>query len=963
MFAFFKSRSAERARCSQISSSLIFSAAETDDEVIMGHGKYSESYLSNWADLPNGKEIIQSNLQKNIAAALGLNESGFNLKSRTGFSSVGGENMEVSHKWEEGDNETIYLNNFAYKIKYNSVPYHAVMFYFEGYKKVVIENIAIVQEDPDYRAYAPIFAKNCDEVIIRNAYFAGAVGNTHIRIEGAKKVLIENVEIAGIDYLGTGKYRNGAGINISNGNSNVPMEPKLKWLTIQNCYIHDFSENDGNWRNQDAILLESPADGIIFNCYIENWLKDGGDGAIDSGHRNMDPEYSGHFFRIERNIIDDCSYTKSPGIGVPENNIMFWTNNLYINSFHDDYHDNTSQYFVNNTFILNSGDSKWFYELDSFKGNTFSQNNLIYKPAGAFQYFIDQNAALPVDKWKGYHSDYNVFRMGLYPSNKWISGDAQISSLEDWKNVGNEAHSVLDVREVLENNLLADNSGEFSDWSDDSPLGWIEIGEDADNKITQDLGKCKLVSAGSAVGIKQNSILTIGQLYKYSINITSVDSGSLRIGSGDASAVFTVPGIRVGYFTAYEKDFIIKRNAIPADITFDNIWVKQVSGYSSEDDYFINSGQGDYRLVLNSPAVNSGSSVYLSPDDARMKIAQDFNGAVRAGKPSIGAFEDYNFDSTSPIIPEPDPVPEPEPDPEPVPEPNPNPEPVPDPEPVVSLPENPPEQPENSNQPVPEIPEAPQESSQPEQPPEEIPAPVLPKTDSIITIPEFQEDVLEKEIPKIKNKAKPNKTVVDSKNIQLSVTADDNKGEENLKYIWQVLKGPANVVFANNGTNQAKQIEATFVVSGKYTFQVAVQDKDGHIAIDKTSEIVVESVPDQIKINSPNNTSFFIMPNKPYQFNFSAKDQFGESIKLKQFDWNVSGGGTIDKKSGLFIPDSKQKGIFDIFIQLEKSSSGKIQFMIVSPLSYRPQDPLAVKILRSFGGKLFSVMELVWGNK
>ncbi len=40
--------------------------------VIMEHGKYSESYMSNWAELPTGKELIQKNLAKNIKAGLAL---------------------------------------------------------------------------------------------------------------------------------------------------------------------------------------------------------------------------------------------------------------------------------------------------------------------------------------------------------------------------------------------------------------------------------------------------------------------------------------------------------------------------------------------------------------------------------------------------------------------------------------------------------------------------------------------------------------------------------------------------------------------------------------------------------------------------------------------------------------------------------------------------------------------------
>ncbi|MFH0856687.1 MAG: hypothetical protein V1860_02205 [bacterium] len=615
------------------------------DGIIKEHGKYSNTYLSDWSNLPTGKEIIQENLQGNIKTALGLGDSdAFNLKTGEGFKSVEAENITTSRTWTSGENTEIHLNNFAYKVKWNTIPYHGVLFYYRGYKKVVIENLAIIEDNNDYRTYNAIIVKDCDEVIVRNVYFSGTAGHAHLRIEGCKNITIENIEAAGIDYAGNGKYRAGAGINILNGEPGYPLTPVLEWLTIQNCYFHDLNENDGTWRNQDAILLESPANGILFNCYFENWDKNYGDAAIDAGHRNMDAGYAAnHLFRIERNIINN-SYTKNPGGAL--NNILLWTNNLYLNAMHDDYHSNYDVYHINNTYIYNSVSPKWFYELDDFQGPSYSYNNLIYNQSlqGQFNYFIDQNLSGSPDKWKGYHSDYNALIMGFYPHDKWVAGDSCLYTLDGWKDAGNEIHSIIDIKEEEGSNILVNasngNSGEFINWTGNNPDGWQAFGVNAANYIRQESGKCRIVNTDSAIGIYQSNVLTTGKLYKYGINIINVNSGGIRLGNGATLAYFNKPGQRVGYFTAYENNFVIKRDSNPTDVTFDDVWVKEVSaGEIDHNQYFKDFAGGNYRLPAVSNASDAGSNGYIHPTDLRMTISQDFYGVSRGENPSIGAFE------------------------------------------------------------------------------------------------------------------------------------------------------------------------------------------------------------------------------------------------------------------------------------------------------------------------------------
>ena len=54
---------------------------------------------------------------------------------------------------------------------------------------------------------------------------------------------------------------------------------------------------------------------------------------------------------------------------------------------------------------------------------------------------------------------------------------------------------------------------------------------------------------------------------------------------------------------------------------------------------FVDRARGDYRLKPDSPGAGFGSSAFLDPSDAALRVTRDFNGRPRGSSPAAGAFE------------------------------------------------------------------------------------------------------------------------------------------------------------------------------------------------------------------------------------------------------------------------------------------------------------------------------------
>lgn len=124
-------------------------------------------------------------------------------------------------------------------------------------------------------------------------------------------------------------------------------------------------------------------------------------------------------------------------------------------------------------------------------------------------------------------------------------------------------------------------NGDFSAWTGDNPDGWTvtEVGDSTSNITENPSGQCQIISDGTQVGINQ-PIISIGDLFYYSIDVISLVSGGLWLGFGtNANDVFIDSvGTYTGYYIGHDGDrFHIKRSAA-CDITIDNIIVQRANG-------------------------------------------------------------------------------------------------------------------------------------------------------------------------------------------------------------------------------------------------------------------------------------------------------------------------------------------------------------------------------------------------
>ncbi len=391
-------------------------AVVSDDQMIQEHGQYSNTYLSNWSTLPTGKDYPRKKV------------------TDYAFTTRMGERQTYQNQ------DSVHISGKYWKVRWNKgfEKYGTTLFHIKNVRKVVIEDMAIIQLDSDWRASHAFLIENCGEVVIRNVYLAGAVHTSHIRVEGSESVFIDNAEIAGYDYGGGQGVRAGQGIYINNGEVAKTRLPSrnLKFSVIQNSYIHGYLKGpgDADWGNQDGINITSASDGILFNNYIENWKS--GDAAIDVSHRRNDNAYKNHVFRVERNIVRNSTVAKTSGGAGGSSNHVFGSNNLFINTEFYDYHDGYTNYWVHNTYVASPiRTSSAFFKTQGIGngGRTVYRNSLAYAYYNAVS-AIHRGSDSP----RVIDSDYNAFVM---PSpGQWFNG---IRTFAAWKNQGNDIHSIL----------------------------------------------------------------------------------------------------------------------------------------------------------------------------------------------------------------------------------------------------------------------------------------------------------------------------------------------------------------------------------------------------------------------------------------------------------------------------------------------------------------------------------------
>lgn len=382
------------------------------DDLIPRAGEYTNAYMSDWSTLPTADEITSRTVPQVQPTDV-----------------LGEDSKRV---WE--DEDQVHIEGLHLSVRWNqNIPQKegTTLFLIRNAKEVIIENISISYSDPDYRTWDGIRIEGADRVTVRNVRLKGPVHSFHLRIEGCKDVLVENVEIEGTDFDGDGYFRCGGGIWLNNGETGKhgkngtgiwAEHPRIPgWQVIQNTYIHNGTETDETSRNQDAILIHSPSNGMLFNNVVRNWLRPAMDACFDIGFRRKEPEFHNRFFRVERNILENATFLKTPGASGSTGSRLLFANNIFFNVQIGDYHkEGTEIYYVNNTHVfdlesvpqklldLSQRGADGFSSLWNYSGPTTYENTLIYKPNGSFFMFHLNDQAAP-DKYKNIHSNYNLY--------------------------------------------------------------------------------------------------------------------------------------------------------------------------------------------------------------------------------------------------------------------------------------------------------------------------------------------------------------------------------------------------------------------------------------------------------------------------------------------------------------------------------------------------------------------------
>lgn len=399
------------------------------DSLIPEHGKYSETYQSDWSKLPTGKELARRDFDE------------------LQFRAVNGEQARKTFR----DEDEVRLSGELLKVHWDKPEcdkYRHTLYLFQNCENVIIEDMAIINADPDFRASSSFFFEACGRIEIRNCYIAGTCGRSMIRLEGCEEYFIDRVELAGVDYPGAG-MKSGPGIFINNGAGwdearNRPGAiyaerfRELRWGVIQNCCIHDHPNLEPD-TNHDGILFHAPADGIVFNCVFENYE---GDSCLDISHRRDDVGYQDHHFRIERCIFEKCHRVKTNGATGSANCSILWCNNLHINSMLTDYHVGWPNWHVHETFVNDTGGG-YFLTMHCRGGAALFRNCLAYCPVARGSMYEPWGYEDEDASW--IQPDHFIYFMP--PPRTWLKPrrkfGATITTWDEWQAAGFDRHSVL----------------------------------------------------------------------------------------------------------------------------------------------------------------------------------------------------------------------------------------------------------------------------------------------------------------------------------------------------------------------------------------------------------------------------------------------------------------------------------------------------------------------------------------
>ncbi len=403
------------------------------DQLIPEHGKYSESYQSDWSKLPTGNELT------------GRDEADFEA-----LREVSGE--DVRRRFI--DEKEVRLSGDRYAVRWDDPEcdkYAHTLYYFRNCDRVIIEDMMVVQRDPDWRASSTFFFESCGRVEIRNSYLAGTSGRAFIRIEGCEEYFVDRVEISGRVYEEVGgPARCGPGIWVNNGAGFQPETGRQRYISddnardlrfgvIQNSYFHDYGLTDPV-HNHDAILFHAPADGIVFNCWFENWEADS---ALDDSHRRNDPAYQNHLHRIERCVFKDCHRVKTNGAVGSASCSILWCNNLYVDSSLTDYHTGWENWRVHETYVFTR--NKGYFHVMHYRDGLKLFRNCLLHSAVSLRSMYESMGDTPDQDIHQLRPDFFMYLMPE-PAN-WLhprtGNTPTIETWQQWREAGLDEHSTL----------------------------------------------------------------------------------------------------------------------------------------------------------------------------------------------------------------------------------------------------------------------------------------------------------------------------------------------------------------------------------------------------------------------------------------------------------------------------------------------------------------------------------------
>lgn len=349
------------------------------------------------------------------------------------------------------DLEEIVLKDQAYYLRFEEPTdkQKSTFIHIRNCGNVIIENLRVVQLDPDYRAYHSVLIEDCDSVLVRTTYFAGTC-NYHLRVEGCRNVVLDGVEVAGYDYGELG-VRSGGGVWVNNGSHRTtgrlglwsPNPRDLETLVIENCYIHDNLAEDKT-RNNDGILIHSAGNGLLFNNRFERWVK--GDSALDVSHRRSDNSYKEKTFRIERNLFIGNKHVKSVGASDVSNSVI-WMNNIFVDTKLGNYHQNWTDHHVCETYIFTGKDFGFWRNWGRLGGPVVIEKCLFFLKKGRISSMFKLDNKNSVGALAFIRPDRNIYYMPKDPGFWFVSENRdgsvsfRIRRWHDWQKRGFDQHS------------------------------------------------------------------------------------------------------------------------------------------------------------------------------------------------------------------------------------------------------------------------------------------------------------------------------------------------------------------------------------------------------------------------------------------------------------------------------------------------------------------------------------------